>query len=220
MRTGAKFVTGAITALVALAAIPNVTYSGGAMRHSRKLRLSALLALGVTAAVMLAAGAAAQPPFKERFHEEGTFVEEDFCGAGLTVDGTFVVDGSVLVVAHGPDGLAYFMEHVSGTTTFTNRANGKTVTIEGIVVNKDVRVTDNGDGTLTILFLATGNDVFYGPDGNVIGRNPGQIRLEILVDHGGTPTDPSDDEFLAEEIVKGSTGRSDDFCEAAVPALS
>jgi hypothetical protein len=45
-----------------------------------------------------------------------------------------------------------------------------------------------------------------------------QIRLEILVDHGGTPTDPSDDEFLSEELLKGSTGRSDDFCAAAVPA--
>lgn len=190
------------------------------MRQSLKLRLSALLALGVTAAVMLAAGAAAQPPFKESFHDEGTFVEEDFCGAGLTVDGTFVVDGSVLAVTHGPDGLAYFLEHISATTTFTNRANGKTVTIEGSGIGKDLQVTDNGDGTLTILNLRTGNDVYYGPDGDVIGRNPGQIRLEILVDHSGTPTDPFDDVFLAEELVKGSTGRSDDFCEAAVPALS
>jgi hypothetical protein len=191
------------------------------MTHSRKLRLgAALLALGVTAAAMLAAGAAAQPPFKERFHDEGTFVDEDFCGAGLTVDGTFVVDGSVLMVAHGPDGLAYFLEHISATTTFTNRANGKTVTIESSTNGKDLRVTDNGDGTLTILNLRTGNDVYYGPDGEVIGRTPGQIRLEILVDHSGTPTDPFDDVFLAEELVFGSTGRSDDFCEAAVPALS
>jgi hypothetical protein len=190
------------------------------MRHSRKLRLSALLALGVTAAAMLAAGAAAQPPFKERFHDEGTFVDEDFCGAGLTVDGTFVEDGSLLVVAHGPDGLAYSLEHFSGTTTLTNRANGKTVIFEGSAINKDLRVTDNGDGTLTILLLVTGNDVFYGPDGKAIGRNPGQVRFEILVDHAGTPTDPSDDVFLAAEQVKGSTGRSDDFCEAAVPALS
>ena len=90
---------------------------------------------------------------------------------------TFVVDGSVLVVAQGPDGLAYFFEHISATTTFTNRANGKTVTIEGTGINKDLRVTDNGDGTLTILNLRTGNDVYYGPDGNVIGRNPGQIRI-------------------------------------------
>ena len=63
--------------------------------------------------------------------------------------------------------------------------------------------------------------MLYGENGKAIARNPGQIRLEILVDHGGTPNDPSDDEFLADlGVVKGSTGRSDDFCEAAVPALS
>ena len=123
------------------------------MRHSRKLRLSALLVLGVTAAAMLAAGAAAQPPFKERFHDEGTFVDEDFCGAGLTVDGTFVADGRFLVVAHGPDGLQYFLEHVKVTVVFTNRANSKTVTLDVTRVSKDLRVTDNGDGTLTILNL-------------------------------------------------------------------
>jgi hypothetical protein len=81
-------------------------------------------------------------------------------------------------------------------------------------------VTDKGDGTLTILALATGNDVFYGPDGKAIGRNPGQVRFEILVDHGGTPTDPSDDVELDFRLVRESTGRSDDFCEVAVPALS
>jgi hypothetical protein len=190
------------------------------MRHSRKLRLSALLALGVTAAAMLAAGAAAQPPFKDRFHDEGTFVDEDFCGSGLTVDGTFVEDGSLVIVAHGADGLAYFLEHISTTVTSTNRANGKTVTVESSVVNKALQVTDNGDGTLTILVLATGNDVFYGPDGKAIGRNPGQIRVEMLVDHGGTPTDPSDDVQLDFRLVRESTGRNDDFCEVAVPALS
>jgi hypothetical protein len=107
------------------------------------------------------------------------------------------------------------------TVVYTNRANGKTVTLTVVRVTKDLRVTDNGDGTLTILVLATGNDVYYGPDGKAIGRNPGQIRFEILIDHAGTPTDPSDDEFLADlGLVKGSTGRNDDFCEAAVPALS
>ncbi len=191
------------------------------MRHSLKLRLGAILALGATAAAMLAVAASAAPPFKERFHDEGTFVEQDFCGAGLTVDGTFVEDGTLLVVAHGPNGLAYFLEHIDATFTFTNRANGKTVTLTSRVVKKDLRVTDNGDGTQTILILVTGNDVLYGPDGKAIGRNPGQIRFEILVDDAGTPTDPSDDVFLADlGVVKGSTGRSDDFCETTVAALT
>ena len=88
-------------------------------------------------------------------------------------------------------------------------------------IDKDLRVTDNGDGTLTILILSTGNAVLYGENGKVIARNSGQVRFEILIDHGGTPTDPSDDEFLEFlGVVKDSTGRSDDFCEAAVPILT
>src|SRR6266508_3801975 len=180
-------------------------FSGGAMRHSRALRLSAILALGATAAVMLAAAASAGQIFRETFHEEDTFV----------------LDGRVHAVPHGPDGLPYFGVHFVRTDVFTNLANDKSVT--GVVneIDKDLRVTDNGDGTLTILVLATGNFVLYGEDGKAIARNPGQIRFEILIDHGGTPTDPSDDEFLAFlGVVKGSTGRSDDFCAAAVPALT
>jgi hypothetical protein len=62
--------------------------------------------------------------------------------------------------------------------------------------------------------------VLYGEYGKAIVRDPGQIRFEFLVDHGGTPTDPSDDENLADlGVVKESTGRGNDFCEAAVPAL-
>jgi len=186
------------------------------LRRGSALLVMLLVLSGLSTAVAAAAG----PLLKERFHDEGTFVDPDFCGAGLTADGTFVTDGSVLVVAHGPDGLQYFLEHLKVTVVYTNRANGKTVTLDVNRVNKDLRVTDNGDGTLTILNLRTGSDVYYGPDGNVIGRDPGQTRVEILVDHSGTPTDPSDDVFLAEEVVKGSTGRSDDFCAAAVPALS
>jgi hypothetical protein len=62
--------------------------------------------------------------------------------------------------------------------------------------------------------------VLYGPDGKAIARNPGQTRIQIIVDHGGTPTDPEDDEPMPFEIVKESTGRTDDFCAAAVPILT
>lgn len=191
------------------------------MRHSHKLRFVALLVLAVTVAATLAATASAKPILRERFHNEGTVVVEDFCGVpGLTVDIAFVADVSVLAVPHGPDRLVYFLEQITETGVHTNRANGKTVTAVVRVVQKDVRVTDNGDGTLTILSLGTGNDVLYGANGEVLARNPGQTRVEILVDHGGTPSDPFDDVFLSSRVVKGSTGRSDDFCAAAVNALS
>lgn len=192
------------------------------MRHSRTLRLSAILALGATAAVLFAAAASAGQVFRETFHDEGTVVLNDFCDVkGLTVEIAFVLDARVHAVPHGPSGLVYFLQHGTQTNVFTNSANGKSVTGVSNVTEKDMRVTDNGDGTLTILVLATGNAVLYGQNGKAIARNPGQIRFEILIDHGGTPNDPSDDTFLRFlGVVKGSTGRSDDFCAAAVPALS
>ena len=192
------------------------------MRRSRKLRLSATLALGATAAVMLTAAASAGQIFRETFHEEETLVFNNFCDVpGLTVELAIVRDGRVHAVPHGPDGLPHFGSHVEQTEVYTNLANDKSVTAVLIGNDKDLRVTDNGDGTLTVLVLATGNAVVYGEDGKAIARNPGQTRFEILVDHGGTPTDPSDDEFLTFlGVVKGSTGRTDDFCAAAVPALS
>ena len=191
------------------------------MRHGRSLRWGAVLALGATAAAGLAATAGAGQIFHETFHEEDSEIVSDFCGVtGLTVEFATVTDGRAHAVPHGRDQLAYFGAQITRTETVTNLANSKSVSSAARFVDKDLRVTDNGDGTLTILVLTTGNAVLYGPDGKVIARNPGQTRFEILVDHGGTPTDPSDDEFLAFlGEVKGSTGRSDDFCEAAVPLL-
>jgi hypothetical protein len=193
------------------------------MRHSRTLRLGAILALGVTAAVTFTAAASAGQIFREIFRdEEQSQIITDFCDvSGLTVEFATTADGHVHVVPHGRDGLAYFGAQIRQTEVVTNLANGNSVRSASTFVDKDLLVTDNGDGTLTLLILTTGNAVLYGEDGKVIARNPGQQRVEILIDHGGTPTDPSDDEFLEFlGIVKDSTGRSDDFCEVAVPLLT
>jgi len=188
--------------------------------RSRACRLGAMLALAATAAVTFAVAASAAPPIRETIHEEFSFVDGDFCGAGLEVEVAVALDFRVQAAPRGRDGLIYFLQHVSEADVLTNLANGNTVTAVATALDKDLRVTDNGDGTLTVLVLATGNAVVYGEDGKAIARNPGQIRLELIIDHGGTPNDPSDDEVLSEELVKGSTGRTDDFCEAVVPALS
>jgi hypothetical protein len=190
--------------------------------RSRSRRLGLAAGLAAIASIALAGAAGAQPLERGTFHDEFTDVEQAFCDVpGLTVQIDQVVDGRFLLNPHGPDGLAYGVEVSLFTIVFTNVDNGNTVTEVTNVMFKDLRVTDNGDGTLTILVLGTGNDVVYGPDGKAIARNPGQLRFELLIDNGGTPTDPSDDEFLEFlGFVKGSTGRTDDFCAAAVPELT
>ncbi len=159
----------------------------------------------------------AKPIERERFRESSSEVIEGFCG-DLTVRVNTEVRGTFLLNPHGPDGLAYASEKVHGTQSYTNLANNKTFTEVFNALHKDLKVTDNGDGTLTILGLATGSFKVYGPDGKLLFRDPGQIRFEILIDHAGTPTDPSDDEFIEFlGVVKGSTGRNDlegrDFCD-------
>jgi hypothetical protein len=168
----------------------------------------------------LATAASAQPIREGEVFEE-TQSCADFCDAsGLTVRVDSTTESRFMFNPHGPDGLGYGLEHLRITNVYANVANGNAVTEQITTVFRDLRVTDNGDGTVTALVLATGNAVVRGPDGRAIARNPGQIRFEALIDNGGTPTDPSDDEFLdVLRDVKGSTGRTDDFCEAVVPVL-
>ena len=180
------------------------------------------LATALLAALVLAVPALAEPGHvvKESFHEELFSEIEGFCDSDMVVTSDVVVDGKRTIMPRGRDGLIYFATRFSVTETLTNVDNGQFVVSTITSIDKDLRVRDNGDGTLTILILTTGNATIYNSAGKAIGRNPGQVRFELVLDHGGTPSDPSDDTELSFEQVKGSTGRSDDFCGVVVPALS
>jgi hypothetical protein len=181
-----------------------------------------LLATALLGTLVLAVPAQAEPGrvVKETLHVEEFNEIEGFCETDMTVQSHFVADLRLKAMPRGRDGLIYFTNHLSITETFTNVANSNSVVSTVNAIEKDLRVTDNGDGTLTVLILSTGNAVIYNSNGKAIGRNPGQFRFELVVDHGGTPTDPTDDTEISFEVVKESTGRTDDFCEVTVPALS
>ena len=187
------------------------------------MRKIGLIVTGIAGAIALVLAGSASATILEQatFHDEFSDRARNFCDVdGLTVRLDTSVDGRFLVTSRGADQLAYYQEHVKVRQVITNVRTREFVTEVDTVLDKDHRVTDNGDGTLTVTVLATGNGTLYGSDGKAIARNPGQIRFEILLDHGGTPGDPSDDEFLEFlGTVKGSTGRSDDFCAAIVDAI-
>jgi hypothetical protein len=177
----------------------------------------------VSAALWSMPGVTAAAPLDHgEFHDEFSFTATDFCEvSGLTVQIDGGVDGRFLVKPQGQDGLVHFMDHLHVSRVLTNVATGEAISDDERTVVKDLKVVDNGDGTLTITVLATGNSVVYDADGKAIARNPGQSRFQFIVDHGGTPADPSDDVELEDiGLIKGSTGRSDDFCAAAVAALT
>jgi hypothetical protein len=183
-----------------------------------KTRAVAAIAAASIPLLVVAETASAQKLDGGTFHDEGTFTNEDFCSvAGLVVDGTFSVDGRFLARLRGPDAVFYYVEHTSSTVVFTRRGTQQTVTdIQPNVINKDLKITVNDDGTITIVSLLTGGDRLYGGDGKLIASNSGQIRLSTVVDYNGTLSNPDDDTFVSQELIFGSTGTNDDFCSAVL----
>jgi hypothetical protein len=171
--------------------------------------LAALAALIAAAGLASTAGAGQVERFT--IHDEYDFELDDFCDVpGLTVRIAGVLDIRGQIVPHGRDRLGYFLQ--LGRQTETLSANGTSLTSVANVTEKDMLVTDLGGGWVEVLILATGNAVLYDERGKAIARNPGQTRLVIVFDASGNE--------VSREVVKGSTGRSDDFCDAAVAALS
>jgi hypothetical protein len=158
-----------------------------------------------------AAPAAARVIDHDQFHDVDSQIFE-LCGLTLRFD--LDIRGMFMDNSHGRDGLVYFTETHHGTVSWTNLSNGLTMTEVFNNIQKDLKVTNNGDGTLTLVEMISGVHNVKGPDGRIERMDPGTIRFEVLVDDGGTPTDPSDDEELDVRIIKEGTGPNElgDFC--------
>ena len=79
-------------------------------------------------------------------------------------------------------------------------------------------MTDNGDGTLTIVGTTSGMHKVFGPDGQLLFMQTGQLMFQFMVDTNGTPTDFTDDQEVEGSFVvlRGFTGQNDleghEFC--------
>jgi len=190
-------------------------------RHSGARRLLAIgCAAGIAATAVIAAPATARPLDQGKFTEEFSETVRNFCDVpGLTIDHEATVEGKFLLNTRKPGTAPYFGQVLTVEGVYTN-ADGDFVSEKVQITEKDLKITVNDDGTLTILVLATGNATVWDASGKAIARNPGQVRYEILIDYGTSLADPTDDVFIKfVQQVKGSTGRSDDFCEAVLPIL-
>jgi hypothetical protein len=186
------------------------------------MKRRSMAAVGVIAAlavVALAGPAQAGPPLEKlKFHDDSTVVEENFCGVqGLSVEIHEVVDGTFKFNTTGKNDVPHLVGTSHGTVSFTNLTTLKSFTNVFNGPDKTLKITLNPNGTtVTVVELITGGSRWYGPDGKVFDDD-GQIRLELVVDFGGTPLDLSDDRILSERLIFGSTGTNDtegrDFCE-------
>lgn len=122
--------------------------------------------------------------------------------------------GTFRLVLHGNDWLPYGANNFNEVGVFTNLNNGKTFSFVTHGVDKDVHVTDDGGGILTIEALEAGPVNYYGPDGRPLYREAGLFTFTVVVDTKGT-ADPNDDETLSKTKtgyfgIDQAAGR--DFC--------
>ena len=180
--------------------------------------VTTLLALGLSGLFVAATMTAteARPLEHVRYAETESEVVDNFCG-DLTVRSEYRDQGVIQARQTGPERLPRYTVSHHGGATATNLATGKSFTFVWNYLEQDVRVTDNGDGTVTLLAQVPGPETIYGPDGQRLSVNGGTMRIELIVDLAGTLSDVTDDEVIGEEFLGGHGGKPQppfDFCES------
>lgn len=101
-----------------------------------------------------------------------------------------------------------------GDAVWTNDATERTFTFAWRLAEQEVTAVDNGDGTTTLLYQHAGPEHVYGPDGQRLYLWVGLGRESVLIDNGGTPTNPFDDALISEDFLSfhGRPDAGGDFC--------
>lgn len=179
----------------------------------------AVSALFATASGAVAAPLQVQVHYAENYDSVLPGPGGTFCGGLTGVPLHTEIDGYFSVVQHGPDGFSYFADRFRSTLVYTNPTTGRTFTVVRVRQSRDLRITDNGDGTLTLVGLNTGSLWAYGPDGNLVAVRHGRSFDSFLVDTLGTP-DPFDDTLTPLDSDTAGPDTTRDFCEDFLAATS
>jgi hypothetical protein len=122
--------------------------------------------------------------------------------------------GTFIFGQRGREGLYYGGSTFTSEFSWTNTETGRTYSAISHGTDRDLHVTDNGDGTITIEGVSTGPTTYYADDGTRF-KDVGRNFYTIIIDLNDTPENPEDDEFV-EFIGSDARGRFDtaerDFC--------
>ncbi|MGO4257281.1 hypothetical protein [Marmoricola sp. RAF53] len=184
------------------------------MKARTALLVTGLVIAGGALAPTTAADA--KPIDKGHFHDVFT---EFFDCDGTPVRADNDIKGNFLFNQRGSSPFPYYRESVRGTTVYTNLDNGGTFTTVFNGNTRDTKITDNGDGTITITSYASGGSHYKDTHGKLVLSDSGQTRFAVDIDYNGTPGDASDDVEVPDSfrIVRESNGTNDtagrDFCD-------
>ena len=173
-------------------------------------------AVAVAGALVASTPAGALPIDKGHFHD--VFTGDVYDCDGIPAQDSGDVSGNFVFNQRGSSPFPYYRESVHGTVMTTNLETGGTFSNIFTANSRDHSIVDNGDGTITITVFASGGSRRYDANGNLVLRDPGQLRFAFDIDYNGTPGDADDDVEVPDSfrIVRDSTGRNDlsgrDFC--------
>jgi hypothetical protein len=167
--------------------------------HSILTRTLLGIAAAASPVVLTAAPATAEKPFEDVLIRFTAPYEEKLCGLDVetTLSAREHLKGKI-----GPNGLPRFHGKVSTTVTWYNPETGRSLTSRDRSNFKDLSVTDNGGGTMTVVWQTTGIPFEIRlDDGTAALKDVGRIVFSTVLDYNGTRTNANDDEFISQEIL-------------------
>jgi hypothetical protein len=176
--------------------------------HRKTFVLSgALLVFALMPATVIAA-----PATNHHGTDSDTFVDPDFCGTGVSIDGSFTV---IFTDHFGPGDI--FHSTARGQTTFTNPSTGDSVVVSFAGLFTDEVVSGDPEGVHTHAFTNKGlPEMIKTPHGAVLLRDAGYITFLTTFDG---------DEFLNQTVSVNNGPHPDAdsdfalFCEVTIAAL-
>ncbi len=186
-----------------------------------KTSITAVLAAAAALSLAVAAPASAARPYLEHWSDHIEHIEQvehdDWCTRDVVpFDVLYTEDawGTFRFQQRG-DGLYYGGSTFTSKFSWTNVETGATLSGISHGVDKDLHVTDNGDGKITIEVLHTGPTTYYDDNGDRLFIDTGRNFFSIVIDTNGTPSNPDDDrfvEFLGADVKGHFETENRDFC--------
>lgn len=180
------------------------------LRHHRRT-LGALLAAPLLT-LALAAPASATAPERFVFDEAGSF-DADSCGEPGHWE---VAESGKASLQYRSGAYPYYRTDYRATLEITRLSTGLTVTVVLNQITREAEITDNGDGTISVLLAGTFTETAYAPDGSAALRTQGRETGLLTLDTNGTP-ETGDDDVEVDFDYLGFTGHDDrettDFCD-------
>ena len=186
------------------------------MRTTRLVRTSVAAVAGL--AVALVAGTPAQAvPASETFQETWDDSFTNVCDLGtadtsddITIESHFVGSADFVIRERGTSGIDYVTVDGQEASTYTNVDTGIAWTGTNRWHEKDLQITEDEDGILTIRFGSSYHFQVFSPDGIPGGVDTGRFEAVVVYD----PATDTEISFTETKSVGGQTLM--EFCEDAV----